>query len=226
MQILLIEDNLKLCQTLQHQLTRQGFVVEICHNGEEGLEFILQQSHDLILLDRMLPGLDGIEVLRIVRQKKINTPIILITALGELDDKISGLDTGADDYLVKPFAFEELMARIRSISRRPRQLQEVSQCTFGDLTLDVARKQLYGNGSSCQLTQKEAQLLELFLANPNQVLPRSLILSKIWGYNTSVEDGNIDNYIYLVRRKLRAVESCLTVTTIHRIGYRLEDQNV
>lgn len=226
MRILLIEDNIKVCESLRFQLEKEGFIVEKSNDGEEGLLYICQEAHDLILLDRMLPGLDGIELLQKIRNKGISTPVILITALGELDDKITGLNTGADDYLVKPFAFKELLARINSISRRPRHWESVPKLFFGDITLDDDRKQLSGNGTSCLLTKKEASLLEIFLTNPNQIIPRPIILSKVWGVDATVEDGNIDNYIFLLRRKLKAVNSRLILKTIHRTGYRLEDEHV
>lgn len=226
MRILLIEDNIKVCESLSFQLKKEGFIIETSNDGEEGLLYVYQEAHDLILLDRMLPSLDGIKILKKARSRGISTPVILITALGELDDKIIGLDTGADDYLVKPFDFKELLARIKSISRRPRHWEGIQELSFGDITLADDRKQLSRNKTTCLLTKKEASLLEIFLTNPNQIIPRSIILSKVWGSNTTVEEGNIDNYIFLLRRKLKAVNSRLILKTIHRTGYRLEDKHV
>jgi len=223
MRILLIEDNKKVCDSLSYQLKKEGFIVESSYDGEEGLQFIYQQSHDLVLLDRILPGLDGIEILKETRSRGISIPIILITALGELDDKIMGLDTGADDYLVKPFEFQELVARIRSIHRRPQKWEEDKPLSYGDITLDEKQNLLYCE-SSCLLSVKESQLLQFFLKNPEKTLPRSMILSSVWGANTTVEDGNVDNYIFLLRRKLKAIKSRLSITTVYRVGYRLEDK--
>lgn len=148
MRILIIEDDKSLAETLRFQLERNQFETDVCHDGEEGLHFIEQQSHDLILLDRMLPMLDGISVLKIAREKNISTPIIFVTALGALNDKITGLDCGADDYLVKPFDFEELLARIRCILRRPPKWEGNKPLELGDISYDTVQKKLYCKDNS------------------------------------------------------------------------------
>lgn len=140
MRILIIEDDKSLAETLRFQLESSNFETDVCYDGEDGLHFIEQQSHDLILLDRMLPGLDGISVLKITREKNISTPIIFVTALGALNDKVTGLDCGADDYLVKPFDFEELLARIRCILRRPSKWEGSKPLEYGDLSFDIEQK--------------------------------------------------------------------------------------
>lgn len=226
MRILIIEDDRSLAETLRFQLERHDFETDVCHDGEEGLHFIEQQSHDLILLDRMLPGLDGISVLKITREKNISTPIIFVTALGALNDKVTGLDCGADDYLVKPFDFEELLARIRCILRRPPKWEGSKPLEYGDLSYDMEQKKLYCDNLSCSLSAREGDLLALFLRNPNQTMPRSLILSKVWGPDAEIEEGNLDNYIYFLRRRLKSVKSSINLKTIRGIGYQLEDGNV
>lgn len=227
MNILLIEDDVSLCESLCFQLNKEGFSVDICHDGEESLVWIAQQAHDMILLDRMLPRLDGISILKEIRRKEYTTPVILITALGELNDKITGLDSGADDYIVKPFAFEELMARIRSICRRPRIWENSKNITFGDLTFDSDTNQLYGKAQApCSLSKREGDLLSAFLQNKNQTLTREILLNRIWGLDADVEGGNLDNYIHFLRRRLKSVDSSVSLKTIRGVGYRLEEENV
>lgn len=226
MRILIIEDDKSLAETLRFQLERNHFETDVCYDGEEGLYFIEQQSHDLILLDRMLPGLDGISVLKITREKNISTPIIFVTALGALNDKITGLDCGADDYLVKPFDFEELLARIRCILRRPSKWEGSKPLEYGDLSYDMEQKILHCHDLSCSLSAREGDLLEFFVRNPAQTIPRSSILAKVWGPDAEVEDGNLDNYIYFLRRRLKSVKSSVELKTIRGVGYQLEAREV
>ncbi|MDO5539493.1 MAG: response regulator transcription factor [Eubacteriales bacterium] len=222
MRILMIEDDRKLCASIKFQLEKQGFSVDVCHDGEEGLFLIRENAHDCVLLDRMLPGMDGISVLKTARNSGVCTPVIMVTALGELSDRVQGLDTGADDYIVKPFAFEELMARIRSALRRPVIYRNEHLCTFGDVCYDSMQKTLKGHDSSCSLSKREGELMELFLRNPNQTLPRSLILGRVWGPDAEIEDGNLDNYIYFLRRRLKSLKSRLVIKSVRGVGYRLE----
>lgn len=225
MRILMIEDDRNLCAAVKYQLKKEGFSVDISHDGEEGLALIIEQVHDLVLLDRMLPCMDGLTVLAKARARGIRVPVILVTALGELSDRVSGLDTGADDYIVKPFAFEELMARIRCLLRRPATYANENLAVFGGLTYDSSQKILTNSGLSCSLSRREGELMELFLRNPNQTLPRLLILSRVWGPDAEVEDGNLDNYIYFLRRRLKTVQSPLSIRAVRGVGYRLEDTN-
>lgn len=226
MRILIIEDDKSLAETLRFQLERNNFETDVCYDGEEGLHFIEQQSHDLILLDRMLPVLDGISVLKIAREKNISTPIIFVTALGALNDKITGLDCEADDYLVKPFDFEELLARIRCILRRPSKWEGSRPLALGDISYDTEQKKLYCKDISCSLSAREGDMMEFFLRNPGQTIPRASLLSKIWGPDAEVEDGNLDNYIYFLRRRLKSVKSTLQLKTVRGIGYQLEVPHV
>lgn len=225
MRILLIEDDKRLCEALSFQLQKEGFYVDICHDGEEGLLLIRPNAYDLVLLDRMLPGYNGFEVLKAARGNGITTPILLLTALGELQDKVEGLDLGADDYIVKPFAFEELMARIRCINRRPKLWEGQSALTFGDISFDSESKQLTNENGCCTLSKKETELMGLFLRNPGQILPRDMLLSRIWGPDSDIEDGNLDNYIHFLRRRLKSVDSRLSIKTIRGTGYCLEDSS-
>ena len=222
MRILLVEDDENLCYTLQYQLEQEGFLVDTCMDGEDALFFIRERVHDLILLDRMLPSMDGISVLKALRREKIFTPVIFLTALSSLQDKITGLDCGADDYMVKPFAFEELMARIRCLSRRPQKWEGSSVISLGDISFDPDQKKLFCHTKECSLSKKEGALLEIFLRNPGQILPRQTLLSRVWGPDSEVEDGNLDNYIYFLRRRLRSVDSRLELKAVRGVGYQLE----
>ncbi len=223
MRLLLIEDDESLCLSLSYQLRQDGFAPETCHDGEEGLLWARQQGYDLILLDRMLPGMDGLTLLRQLRREGIHTPVIFLTALGQLSDKTGGLDAGADDYIVKPFAYDELLARIRCVLRRPAVLSGGDLLRYGDVTYDPGSLTLRRGTASTALSKRLGDLLELFLRNPGQTLPRQTILLRVWGMETEVEDGNLDNYTYFLRRSLRKVGSTLRLTTVRGIGYRLEE---
>lgn len=225
MRLLLIEDDESLCLSLSYQLRQDGFALETCHDGEEGLLWARQQGYDLILLDRMLPGMDGLTLLRQLRREGIHTPVIFLTALGQLSDKTGGLDAGADDYIVKPFAYDELLARIRCVLRRPAVLSGGDLLRYGDVTYDPGSLTLRRGTASTALSKRLGDLLELFLRNPGQTLPRQTILLRVWGMETEVEDGNLDNYTYFLRRSLRKVGSTLRLTTVRGIGYRLEEGN-
>lgn len=222
MRILLVEDDEKLNHSLAFQLKQEGFHIDTCRDGEEALYYIDEHIHDLILLDRMIPHISGTEILRQMRCEGNETPVILITALGTLDDKVTGLDLGADDYLVKPFAFEELMARIRCVTRRPRKLQINEQLTLGNITYQTNENTLTGPAGSCSMSGREGALLEVFLRNPGQTLSRTILLSKVWGPESDVEEGNLDNYIHFLRRRLKTTGSSVRIQTVRGIGYRIE----
>ena len=218
MRILLAEDDRALNQTLAYQLEHEGFIVDSCYDGEEALFYCEQAIHDIILLDRMLPCLEGTDILKQLRKKGIVTPIILITALGTLTDKVEGLNLGADDYLVKPFAFEELLARIRCVARRPHTLTGSDTLSVADIDFQLGEGILTGPSGGCTLSKKEAALLEAFLRSGGQTL-----LLEVWGPDSDVEDGNLDNYIHFLRRRLQISGSRLRITTVRGIGYRLQE---
>lgn len=222
MRILLIEDDANLCDTLSFQLKKEHHKLDICHDGRDGLDLFLQDAYDLVLLDRMLPTMNGLLVLKKARQSGIKTPVILITALGELYDRIEGLDCGADDYLVKPFAYEELSARIRSLGRRSGKWEEQDILKCGDISYDVSLRELTGPGSCMLLSGREGRLLEIFLREPGTTLRRMVILSRVWGADAEVEEGNLDTYIHFIRKRLVQVKSRLSITTVRGIGYVLE----
>lgn len=226
MHLLLIEDDERLCETLQYQFEQERCRADTCQDGRDGLDLVLTHSYDLVILDRMLPSMDGLTILRTIREKNIQTPVILLTALGELSDKVTGLDCGADDYIVKPFAFQELMARIRCVVRRPPSMLNRGELIFGDLRYDTQQNILSCGNRSCTLSKREGSLMELFLRNPRQTLPRGTILARVWGTEADVEDGNLDNYIHFIRRRLKTIESSVSLKTVRGIGYRLEEGHV
>ncbi len=223
MRILIIEDDKELCSLICFALNRAGYETDSCHTGSDGLFYAKNQIYDAIILDRMLPELDGLTVLESLRRYKIQTPVILATALDGLHDRINGLDRGADDYLVKPFAVEELMARIRAVTRRPGNLKISSGLTAFGLHLEPDSHLLEYQEASLTLSKKESALLEYFMKNPGQTLPRSMLLSYVWGVSSDIEEGNLDNYVYFLRRRFKALKAPVKLATVHGVGYRMEE---
>ena len=225
MRLLVIEDNRILCKSISSNLKDEGYDVDYCFDGAIGLDYAMYHSYDLILLDRMLPSLDGTSLLKEIRSKGIATPVIMVTALDAIDDKVTGLDAGADDYLTKPFSMQELLARIRALSRRPVQLKDIDILKYSDIKYDRFQALLIGPENTCSLSKRESALIEVFLQNPNVLLPRDFIYYKVWGPDSLVQDGNIDNYIRFLRRRLETVGSQLNIKTSRGVGYILEDSN-
>lgn len=225
MRILLAEDDINLNSSLTKKLQAQGITVDSCTSGDEALFLAKENIHDVILLDRMLPVMVGVDILKAIRAENIMVPVIFITALGTLNDKVTGLNLGADDYLVKPFAFEELMARIQCVTRRSLQLNQSgnSVITYGDISLDMSTNTLLGPSGSCTLSKRECTLLEVLLRSAGQTLSRLTILLKVWGPDSEVEEGNLDNYIFFIRRRLKQTQSTLNIKTIRGIGYMLTE---
>ena len=222
MKILIIEDDTELAEAMRFRLEKEDFTVDICHDGEEGLYYMQENMYDVVIMDRMLPSMNGTDVLKTARKAHISTPVIFLTALGELNDKVTGLECGADDYMVKPFAFEELLARIRCIMRRPGKWDDSALLKLGDISFDPAANRLSKASKECTLSRREGDLLEVFLRNPGQTLPRAMLLSRVWGMDADMEDGNLDNYIHFLRRRLKAVNSTLSLKTVRGVGYQLD----
>lgn len=218
----MVEDDRELCAAVDVHLRRQDYTVDYAHTGEDGLHFALQNAYDLILLDRMLPELDGVGVVSSLRRHGLATPVLMITALDGISDRVDGLDAGADDYLAKPFATEELLARIRALARRPQQWESTRRLACGDLELDTELCSLRGPAGASSLSRREARLLELFLRNQGQTMTRELLLARVWGPDAPVEDGNLDNYIHFLRRRLGTAGSRAKIVTVRAVGYRLE----
>ncbi len=222
MRLLLIEDDKELCEAIAVHLKQEGYELDICNDGNDVFYYLSNYNHDVIMLDRMLPGVDGLTILDKLRRKGITIPVIMITAMNGINDRIDGLDTGADDYLVKPFVVEELQARIRALLRRPRKMGNFDVLQYGDITLDINTYALQCKDEKVSLSKREGALLEFFLLNKGQILARDQILSRVWGMDCFVEDGNIDNYIFLLRRRLKAINTGVRIKTVHGIGYQLE----
>ena len=228
MRILVIEDDEQLCETLRLQFAHHGFESDFVHNGIDALYYVMQSVYDLIILDRMLPGMDGIALLRIIRESNVVTPVILATAVDSVEERIVGLDNGADDYLVKPYDIGELLARIRALCRRPGTLEVSDSLSFEDLEFSPSSLDLRIKGqtgaldAAIHLSRREAVLMEYFLQRPNQTLPLQLIYSRVWGPDAEVEDGNLDTYIYYLRKHLRTLKSRVHILTVHGIGYKME----
>lgn len=220
MRILIIEDQEKLAKSIEKGLENLGYAVDILFDGESGLRRILAnpEHFDLIILDIMLPTLDGISLCKEIRREHINIPVLMLTAKDTLDDKIDGLDIGADDYLVKPFEFDELTARIRALLRRPKQVLETELAGAG-ITLNTITHTISKQGKDIKLTLKEFTILELFLRNQNQVLSRHKIIAHVWDYNYDTFSNIVDVHIKNLRQKLQNKKESI-FETVHGVGYR------
>lgn len=224
MRILMIEDDEALCSAVGIHLKNNGYDADFCHDGEDGLYYARQKAYDLILLDRMLPGLDGLTVLSTLRREQIHTPVLLLTALNKIGDRVDGLDAGADDYLTKPFATEELLARIRAMLRRTPRLEPEQEILAGDLRFDRMKMQLTGPKNSTLLSKKDAVLLELFLKNPGRTMTRAQLFAHVWGPDAEVDEANLAWHIHYLRRTFKGVGSGAELKTVHGVGYRLETE--
>ncbi|MBH0346297.1 MULTISPECIES: response regulator transcription factor [Bacillus] len=217
--ILIIEDEENLADFLELELKYEGYKVDIQFDGRKGLEAALETNYDLILLDLMLPGLNGIEVCRRLRATK-NTPIIMLTARDSIMDRVTGLDSGADDYLPKPFAIEELLARMRVIFRREEHIENKhSSLTFKDLQLQIESRTITKGNEEIELTNKEFELLLMFMKNINRVLTRDVLLNQVWGYDAMVETNIVDVYVRYLRNKLHSVDKEEYIQTVRGAGY-------
>ena len=222
MKLLVIEDDPAQRDLLIRLLEREGFAVTWLADGAEGLYALRRGGFDLAIVDRLLPGLDGITLLKRYRSTGGTLPVLLLTALGAVQDRVTGLDAGADDYLAKPYAPQELLARVRALLRRPSALQ-ADGLQFADLRLELSSGSLHGPAGSCALSRREAALLACFLSNPNQVLSRAQLLDSAWGDAVEVEERNIDNFILFVRRRLKNIGSRTVIATVRGFGYRIAE---
>ena len=222
MKLLLVEDEKQLSEALQQILIKNKYTVDAVYNGDEGLDYALTGVYDVIILDIMLPKLNGIEILKMIRKRKISTPVILLTAKGSVEDRILGLDSGADDYLPKPFSPDELLARLRDLTRRNGDFINENILEFSDIKLNLSTYDMEVNDNSITLTQKEFEILKYFMQRPKLVVSKDDLITKLWGFDSDIEHNNIEVYISFLRKKLAYVESNVKITTIRRVGYRLE----
>ncbi|MDV3237625.1 MAG: heavy metal response regulator transcription factor [Gammaproteobacteria bacterium] len=221
MKILIVEDELKTGDYLKQGLGEAGFVVDIVRDGLDGVQLGLAESYDLIILDVMLPGMDGWQVLQSLRRAGKETPVIFLTARDQVGDRVKGLELGADDYLIKPFSFAELLARVRTLLRRGRHT-EPSVLTAADLELDLLRRRVYRGGTRIDLTAKEFALLELLLRRQGEVLPRSLIASQVWDMNFDSDTNVIEVAVRRLRAKVDDAFTPKLIRTVRGMGYVLE----
>lgn len=221
MRILLVEDDIALCEALRPALESAAYRADFCHNGTDGLALLTSGAYDVCILDRMLPGLDGLSLLRAARTDGITTPVLMLTALSGIGDRVDGLDAGADDYLAKPFDTRELLARLRALTRRPGS-SSVSCLQVGDMSLSSTELTLTGPAGRVSLTKRECDLLETLLRSPGRLQSRAALLAQVWGPMAEVEDANLDCYIHFVRRRLQSVGSAARVVTVRGSGYKLE----
>lgn len=224
MRILLVEDEKPLSAAIRKMLEQENFVVDPVYTGTDGLEYILSGIYDAVILDVMLPGMDGFDILQTIREKRITTPILMLTARSGLEDRVSGLNLGADYYLPKPFDFKELIACLNVITRRSPAPQKL-ELSFGDVSLNKESGMLLcsATGQSVKLGTKEYQLMELFLRNPRQILPRDTILERVWGFDSEAEYNNLSVYLTFLRRKLNFIGSGIEIKAQRGRGYMLEE---
>lgn len=223
MRVLLVEDEKYIARAVAEVLKKNNYTVDLAHDGEYGLDCALSGIYDIIILDIMLPQIDGLSILKEIRGNGIATPIILLTARGEIKDKVQGLDLGADDYLAKPFHTDELLARLRALGRRNTVLANDGNLTFGDITLSPHSLTLSKNGNEIKLQLKEAQLMELLIKNKNTIVTKESIIEKIWGYDGDASDNHVEVYISFLRKKLSKLQAACIIQTIRGAGYVLRE---
>ena len=224
MKILIVEDDESLALAIAQILNEQKYQTEIAYNGEDGLDYALHDNYDLILLDIMLPKLDGFSLVKKLRQNKNNSPIIMLTAKDDIHSKITGLDSGADDYITKPFVKEELLARIRANARRQGDVI-INTLSFCDLNLDLDTAILSCNTKSIQLSFKEFSILKILLVHPNLVINKEVLIDKVWGNESEAEANNVEAYISFLRKKFQFIGTKVSINTLRRLVYRLEVKN-
>lgn len=221
MRILLVEDEEYMAQAVAQVLEKNNYTVDLAHDGEYGLDCALSGIYDIIILDIMLPGRSGLEILKTLRQKKIAVPVLLLTAKSETEDKVTGLDLGADDYLTKPFEMQELLARLRVLARRKQEITVQSGYEFGDVLLNPYTLSLFCGSQSFKLTLKESQLLEMLMDARGGVISKDRIIEKVWGFDSEAEDRHVEVYISFLRKKLKALGANTSIETVRGIGYAL-----
>jgi len=224
MRVLIVEDEVRLAATLQDLLEMNGYTADVSHDGESGLDNALSSIYDVILLDVMLPKRNGFDVLRRLRAEGNATPVLMLTARSETGDKVTGLDSGADYYLTKPFEPKELLACVRALTRRSPELRETGKLSCGDLQLEQSSFNLSCTERTVRLSRKEFDMMELLMLNQKQVVTKENLLLKVWGYESDAEDNNVEVYISFLRKKLDFLHSKVKIKTIRMLGYCLETQ--
>lgn len=221
MRILLVEDEKKMASFIERGLKEEGYAVDIAYDGEVGWEYVSTNDYDLMILDLMLPKMSGGNLCQKIRQSGSRTPILMLTARDAIEDKIKGLDQGADDYLTKPFAFDELLARIRALLRRPKDLQEQAVLKTGDLSIDLLTRRAYVGTQEISLSQKEFALLEYLMRHKGEVVSRSQIAEHVWDLHFDPMSNTIDVYVNFLRKKIDAMRAKSRIETVRGAGYRM-----
>ncbi|WLD57949.1 response regulator transcription factor [Salinispirillum sp. LH 10-3-1] len=220
MKILVIEDDQQLNEFVCHGLQQAGYVVDSCGNGKEGLMLAVSETHDLIIVDRMLPEVDGLTIVRTLRASNLTTPVLILSALGEVEQRVEGLRAGSDDYLAKPFAFEELQARVEALLRRGQQSAEpITAIELGDLRLDLRTRQAFRAGQKIHLQQREFRLLEYLMRHAGQVVTRTMLLENVWDYHFDPQTNVIDVHISRLRQKIDLGQGTSLIQTVRGAGY-------
>ena len=223
MHILIVEDEQRLAYLLRRVLLEERHIVDLAHDGNAGLDLALSDTYDVVILDLMLPGMDGIEICRQMRAEHVMSPVLMLTARGAIEDRVTGLNVGADDYLTKPFAMEELLARINALlRRRDRRFDETHQLVVGDLTLDLVRHEARRSGRVIELTAKEFALLEYLMRHPGQVLSRTQIVDTVWRYDLEALSNVVDIYIHYLRDKIDQGFAHPLIKTVRGVGYKID----
>lgn len=220
MKILIVEDEKLLADSLRGLLTHKGFDVECVYDGEDGVDYALAGMYDLLILDVMIPKMDGFEVARRVRSRRCGVPILMLTARSELEDRIKGLNSGADYYLTKPFDSRELLACINALLRR--QGQEINELTMGNTALDLASYMLLCGGESVRLSAREFDVMRILFQSKSAIISKEVILSKVWGFDSNATENHVEVYVGFLRKKLASIGSNLRIEAIRRLGYHLE----
>jgi two-component system, OmpR family, response regulator len=223
MRVLIVEDHAKMAGLIRRGLRREGMAADVAGNGEDALARALATEYDVIILDLMLPGIDGFEVCRRLRAEGVWTPILMLTARDAVRDRVAGLDGGADDYLTKPFSYAELLARLRALVRRG-PVERPAELLVGDLRLDPARRQVWRGQAEIRLSPKEFSILETFMRRPGEVLSRFQLLEHAWDYDYENRSNVVDSYIRLLRRKIDRPFGVETIETVRGVGYRLREE--
>ncbi|OUQ56261.1 DNA-binding response regulator [Flavonifractor sp. An112] len=221
MRVLIVEDERRLAEALGQIMAEQRYQTDVVYDGADGLDYALTEQYDVIVLDVMLPKLDGFEVASRLRHAHVSTPILMLTARDEMPDKIAGLDHGADDYMTKPFDIGELLARVRALTRRQGEVIG-EQLTAGDLILDLSTRCLRQGDKSVRLGFKEFDVLRQLMVHPRAVVPKEDIIARVWGLDSDAEDNNVEVYISFLRKKLTFLESNVSIGTVRKVGYYLE----
>jgi len=222
MKVLIVEDEVRLADALGQIMKEQHYQADIVYNGTDGLSCGLSGEYDVIVLDVMLPGENGFQVVKKLRESRIQTPVLMLTARDDIQDKVAGLDRGADDYMTKPFIPEELLARIRALSRRQGEVI-VEEMKFGDLTLNLSANDLCCGTKSIHLGYKEFEVLKILMSNSGRIVSKETLISRVWGSDSDAEDNNVEAYISFLRKKLNFVGSRVEISTLRKVGYRLEE---